>query len=54
MTAIIEAASGASSILLAASAIYIARSLQELNMKLAVIVERVDAHERRLNKLEQD
>lgn len=54
MKDLIEAASGASAMLIASAAIYIARSLHELNMKLAVIVERVDGHERRLNKLEKE
>lgn len=37
---------------LALCAVYIAKQLAELNTKMAVIVERVDSHEKRLTKIE--
>lgn len=50
---IVRIASQASSTLVAACAVYIAKSLNDLNLKIAVIIERVDSHEKRLNKLEE-
>lgn len=41
-----------SSTLIAGCAVFIAKSLHDLNLKIAVVIERVDSHERRLNKLE--
>lgn len=38
--------------LMAVCAVYIARSISELNTKIAVIIERVDSHEKRITKLE--
>lgn len=40
--------------LVAPSMIYAAKSLGELNTKIAIIIERVDSHERRLSKLEKE
>jgi hypothetical protein len=52
MDELIKALGLLSNPVMAACAIYIARSIHELNLKIAVVVERVDTHERRLNKLE--
>lgn len=41
-----------SATLIAACAVYIAKSLNDLNIKIAVVVEKVDTHERRITKLE--
>ncbi len=38
--------------ILTACGIYIAKSLHELNLKIAVIIEKVDSHEHRINRLE--
>lgn len=38
---------------IAVCAIYIAKSISELNTKIAVIVERVDSHEKRISRIEE-
>lgn len=36
----------------AACAVYIAKSIHDLNTKIAVVIERVDSHEHRIGKIE--
>ena len=48
----IQIASVVSQMVLVPVAIYIAKSISELNIKMAVIISRVDSHEHRIDKLE--
>lgn len=53
MSDIQELLSALSNPIIAAAAVYIAKSLHDLNVKIAVVVERVDAHEKRITHLEE-
>lgn len=44
---------GVSITLITASSIYIAKSLGDLNVKIAVVIQRVDSHEERIVNLEE-
>lgn len=39
--------------LITLAALWIAKSVSELNVKIAVVIEKLDAHEKRIEKLEE-
>ncbi len=52
MSVALQIVIGVATSLISVAAVFIAKSTNDLNIKLAVVVERVDSHEKRLNKLE--
>ncbi len=53
MTDIVEFLNSLSNPVLALCAVYVAKSIHELNIKIAVVIERVDSHEHRLSRVEE-